>query len=158
MSRPMHTLLPFLLSLTVGTAACVPPTHAYSTANPPDRMTPAIGRASIAIESPLADAAVQGVVIIRFRTENISIESPFRTAEHHGVFPAGHVHVTVDGAPWHWVHASSDPVVVTPLPAGEHTVELELADAGHRRLDSKIVRFTVVVKTAHTTEHTVPRR
>jgi hypothetical protein len=146
MSRRLHGFAPYLLPLVVGTAVCAAPTyaqHAHATAIPVAAAAVA-ARPSVTIEAPLAGAVVQGVTLIRFRTENISIESPFRpAAESRGLLPAGHLHVTVDGAPWHWMHTTSDPVVIVPLPPGEHTVELELAGADHRRLDSRVVRFTV---------------
>jgi hypothetical protein len=152
MSNRLRLLVPQLLLPIVGTAACAAPTyaqHAHPTATPVISTASVAARPSITIESPLAGAVVQGVTMIRFRSENISLESPFRpAAQSSSPFPAGHLHVTVDGAAWHWVHATSDPVVITPLPPGEHTVELELAGADHQRLDSRSVRFTVVAKPA----------
>src|SRR5215217_640395 len=112
MTRRLRSRLPYLLSLVVLAAACVGRAQARSTfpASPARDSTVATGRPSITIQSPAPDAVVQGVAIIRFQTENVSIESPFLPAEkHQGPFPAGHLHVTVDGAPWHWVHATSDP-------------------------------------------------
>lgn len=154
MSRHLQILVPHLLSLSIGTAACAPLTHAHSAGIPLKDATAVAERPKITIESPAAGAVVQGVAIIRFRTENISIESPFRPAEpSRGALPAGHLHVTVDGAAWHWVHATSDPVVITPLPPGEHIVELELAGADHQPLDSQTVRFMVAAKTAPATGH-----
>ena len=153
MSRHLHIRVSYLLPLIVVTAACAAPTHARharaTAAVPAASGTSVAARPSITIEAPLDGAVVQGVTLIRFRAENISLESPFRpVADSRGPFPAGHLHVTVDGAPWHWMHTTSDPVVITPLPPGEHTVELELAGADHRRLDSRIVRFTVAAKPA----------
>jgi hypothetical protein len=152
MMTRLRTRLPHAFSLIALATACVVPLQARST--PPPDTTGAVRHPSLVILSPAIGAVVPGVAIIRFRTENISIESPFLPAEQRrSTLPAGHVHVTVDGATWHWVHSSSDPVVVTPLPPGEHTVELELAAADHRPLDAQTVRFTVVAKKAPVTDH-----
>jgi hypothetical protein len=153
MTRHLRARLPYLLSLVVVAAACVDRVQARST-SPARDSTVAPGRPSLTIQSPRAGEVVQGVAVIRFRTENVSIGSPFLPIEKRGgAFPPGHLHVTVDGAPWHWVHGTSDPVVVTPLPPGEHTVALELAGADHRPLDARTVRFSVVARTAPAMDH-----
>jgi hypothetical protein len=153
MTCHLRARLPYLLSLVVVAAACVGRVQARSTSSARDS-TVAPGRPSLTIQSPTPGEVVQGVAVIRFRTENVSIGSPFLpTEQRRGRFPAGHLHVTVDGAPWHWVHATSDPVVVTPLPPGEHTVSLELAGADHRPFDARTVRFTVVARTAPAMDH-----
>lgn len=107
--------------------------------------TAALASPSLSIQSPTSGETVRGVTIIRFRSENVRIMARFATGdEERGQLPIAHLHVSVDGAAWHWVHASSDPIVITPLPAGEHTVTLDLAGADHRALDSRTVRFTIV--------------
>lgn len=133
---------PFLLSLVVVAIGCGGALEAH------------FGPPSITIESPASGAQVQGVAIIRFRTENVSIASPFLAPETTpGPLARAHVHVTVDGASWHWVHATTDPVVITPLSPGEHTVTLELAGADHRPLDVRTVRFIVAGKAANESGH-----
>jgi hypothetical protein len=118
-------------------------------ASPGGAQAPAqVARPGIAVESPAVDGIVTGVAIVRFRTENIRILSPFLGPVPPGALPAGHVHVTVDGAEWHWMHTSAEPIVITPLSAGEHTVTLELASADHRPLATTSVRFTVAAKGA----------
>jgi hypothetical protein len=113
----------------------------------------AVAAPTLSIESPTAGQVVPGVAIIRFRTENVSITSLFvPPAQQRNAIPA-HLHVSVDGAAWHWVHSTSDPIVITPLPAGEHTVTLELAGADHRPLDTRSVRFTVIAKPSPATDH-----
>ena len=144
-----NRLLSSLLFVLVAVGCAV---NAQTPAAPLARATSA-PRPTVTIESPAAGGVVQGVAIVRFRVQNIRMVSPFLAADSApNTLPAGHLHVTVDGASWHWVHSSSDPVVVTPLTPGEHTVELELADANHRPLDAKTVRFTVAAKAA-STEH-----
>jgi hypothetical protein len=153
MTAPLRAGLPYLLSLVVVAAACGGDVQA-SSSSPTLDGTPTSKRASVTIQSPTTGEVVQGVAIIRFRVENVSIASPFLPKEQRrGPLPAGHLHVTVDGAPWHWVHATADPVVVTPLPPGEHTVDLELADADHRPLDVQSVRFTVAARKSPEMSH-----
>jgi Family of unknown function (DUF6130) len=101
-------------------------------------------RPSIVIDSPGPDSTVGGPAIIVFRTENIRIMSVFvPEVPDASTVPGGHLHVTVDSAEWHWVHTSVDPVVVTGLAPGKHTVHLELADRNHRPLDARTVTFTI---------------
>jgi hypothetical protein len=138
--------LPYLLAVSVATTASVDHAQARPTSAAQDGIV-AVARPSLTIESPTPGELVQGVAIIRFHTGNVSIESPFLPAElRRGPLPAAHLHVTVDGAAWHWMHTSSDPVVVTPLPPGQHTVTLELAGADHRPLETRTVRFTIVAR------------
>ena len=59
------------------------------------------------------------------------------TPRHH------HLHVTVDDAPWHFVDASGETVIVVGLKAGPHKVLFELADPTHRVIDSQTVNFEV---------------
>lgn len=51
--------------------------------------------------------------------------------------------MTVDDAPWVWVDASGEPVVVNGLPPGPHTISMQLETANHQLLDRGTVRFTV---------------
>jgi hypothetical protein len=107
-------------------------------------------RPSIVIESPAPDSTVGGPAIIVFRTENIRIMSVFAPEDADaGSAPGGHLHVKVDSGAWHWVHSSVDPVVVSGLPPGKHTVRLELADRNHRPLDVKTVTFTIAAPHIH---------
>jgi hypothetical protein len=100
-------------------------------------------RPAIVIDSPAPDSMVRGPAIIVFRTENIRIMSVFAPdVPDASAVRGGHLHVTVDSAEWHWVHTSVDPVVISGLPPGKHTVRLELADRHHRPLDAQTVTFT----------------
>ena len=55
----------------------------------------------------------------------------------------GHVHVTVDAAPWHWADASGSPLILRGLQPGPHTVLIELVDADHQFVDKGGVTFDV---------------
>jgi hypothetical protein len=107
-------------------------------------------RPAIIIESPAPDSTVQGPAIITFRTENVRMMSVFSSEPAApGASQGGHLHVKVDSAQWHWVHSTADPVVVSALPPGTHTVRLELADRNHRPLDVQTVTFTIAAHPAH---------
>jgi hypothetical protein len=146
MTNPPRLCLLSLLPLLFLAAGCavqgqVPPVSPALANSAP------VAPPRLSIQSPTTDEAVQGVAIIRFRSENVRIASLFpRSESPRGSLPAAHLHVSVDGATWHWVHSTSDPVVIAPLSPGQHTVTLELAGADHRPLDTRSVRFTVVAK------------
>jgi len=54
----------------------------------------------------------------------------------------GHLHVTVDNLPWHFVVADdSNSIIVAGLPAGPHELGVELADPTHRELGGPTVKF-----------------
>jgi len=55
----------------------------------------------------------------------------------------GHLHVTLDDAPWHWADTSGHPLIVADLPAGPHKILIELADANHQQLARSVVEFEV---------------
>ena len=60
----------------------------------------------------------------------------------------GHIHVTVDEAPWHWADASGTPLILRGLPPGPHRVLIELVDANHQLVDKDAVTFDVPKNTA----------
>jgi hypothetical protein len=76
MTAPLRAGLPYLLSLVVVAAACGGDVQA-SSSSPALDGTPTSKRASVTIQSPTTGEVVQGVAIIRFRVENVSIASPF---------------------------------------------------------------------------------
>ena len=63
----------------------------------------------------------------------------------------GHLHVTVDDAPWRWADTGSgtDTIVVVELPPGPHKVKLELASPEHEIFTGKTVTFTVPETGSH---------
>jgi len=56
----------------------------------------------------------------------------------------GHVHITVDDAPWHFVDASGETIILVGLEPGPHTVLIELADPTHHVITSERVQFTLL--------------
>ena len=95
------------------------------------------------VDQPLAEPLLQGRVFIQYRTENLRVVPVFGAGALDVSPRIGHVHISVDGAPWHFVDASGETVVLVGLPPGAHAVLFELADPTHRVITSKRVSFTV---------------
>lgn len=95
------------------------------------------------IDAPLADSLTHGRVVIQYRAENLRIEQVFGPAALDVSPRVGHIHVTVDDAPWHWLDASGEPLTITGLTAGPHKVLIELVNASHQTLDYGVVNFDV---------------
>jgi hypothetical protein len=108
-------------------------------AAPPAQQPPA----KIIVDPPQPDRLARGVVFIQYRTENLQIAPVFGPAALAVSPRMGHLHVTVDDAPWHWADASGGPVIVSGLPRGPHKIMIELADANHQPLDQSVVKFEV---------------
>jgi hypothetical protein len=101
----------------------------------------------IVIDPPLSEPlASRGVVVIPYCAENMRI-APMFGAGALAVSPRiGHVHVTVDDAPWHWADASGNPLILRGLPPGPHKVLIELMDPNHQPVDKGKVTFVVPQK------------
>ncbi|HUB80547.1 MAG TPA: DUF6130 family protein [Bryobacteraceae bacterium] len=105
--------------------------------------------AKLILSEPLAKLLKRGVVFIPYRTENLHVAPVFGTAAL-GVSPrVGHIHVTVDGASWHWADASGVPVIVQGLPPGPHKILVQLVNANHKPIDQGIVEVTVPDVSTH---------
>jgi hypothetical protein len=106
---------------------------------PLDREPPA----RIVIDPPLADQLAFGRVVIQYRTENLRIVQVFGPAALSVSPRIGHVHVTVDDAPWHWADASGEPVILNGLAPGPHKVLIELVNANHQPLVEGAIDFVI---------------
>ena len=114
--------------------------------------------ATIVVERPLpGPLASRGVVIIPYCAQNMRIAAVFGAGALAVSPRVGHIHVTVDDAPWHWADASGNPLILRGLPAGSHTVLIELVDANHQPVDKRTVTF-VVPKIAAAAVSSVQRR
>lgn len=100
------------------------------------------------VDQPLAEPLSQGRVFIQYRAENARIMPVFGKGALEVSPRLAHVHITVDDAPWHFVDASGETVILVGLTPGPHRVLFELADPTHRVLTAKTVTFTVPVATA----------
>jgi hypothetical protein len=113
--------------------------------------------ARIIVDPPIPGPLAQGRVFIQYRAENLRIQPVFGPAALSVSPRIGHIHVTVDDAPWHWADASGEPLILVGLPAGPHRVEIILANANHQPLDRATVSFVVPPQSAspaHTDTHT----
>ena len=103
--------------------------------------------AKLVIDAPLAEPlASRGVVVIPYCAENMHIAPVFGPGALSVSPRVGHIHVTVDDAPWHWADASGNPLILQGLPPGPHKVLIELVDANHQLVDKGTVAFDVPKK------------
>jgi len=114
---------------------------------PPPQVIPLTGTeaaAKIVVDDPLpGPLESRGVVVIPYCAENMRIVSVFGPGALTVSPRVGHVHVTVDEAPWHWADASGLPVILRGMPPGPHKVTIELVDANHQSVDKGTVAFVV---------------
>jgi hypothetical protein len=99
------------------------------------------------VDPPLAEQLAQGLVFIQYRTENLRVVPVFGKGALDVSPRIGHVHITVDDEPWHFVDASGETVIVVGLPPGSHKVLFEMEDPTHRVIDSKTVSFEIPTHT-----------
>jgi Family of unknown function (DUF6130) len=105
--------------------------------------------AKIVIDAPLAEPlASRGVVVIPYCAENMRIAPVFGPGALAVSPRVGHIHVTVDDAPWRWADASGNPLILQGLPTGPHKVLIELVDPNHQPVDRGTVTFDVPKKAA----------
>ncbi len=97
----------------------------------------------LVVDQPLAGPLASGRVFIRYRTENLRIVPVFGAGALNVSPRIGHVHITVDDAPWHFIDASGETIVVVGLEPGQHHVLVELADPTHRVITSQTINFVV---------------
>ena len=108
------------------------------------------------VDPPLAEPLAAGRVFIQYRTEHLRVVPVFGAGALDVSPRVGHLHVTVDDLPWHFVDASGETVVLVGLPPGPHTALFELADPTHRVITSQTVHFTVPVTAPVSVPPTVP--
>ena len=99
--------------------------------------------ARLIVDPPLAKPLTEGRVFIQYRTEHLRLVPVFGTGALTVSPRVGHIHVTVDDGPWHFIDASGETLIVVGLPPGPHSILIELADPTHAVIASETVRFTV---------------
>jgi hypothetical protein len=140
-SRLVACALAGLLAIGRASPAATAEAAADRPVDPPAPATEPPAR--LVVDAPLPGPLARGAVVVPFHAEHLQI-APVYGAEAARVSPRlGHLHLTVDHAPWHWVQASGDLIVLQGLDAGTHTQRVDLADAQHRVLDSRTVEFTL---------------
>ena len=98
----------------------------------------------VVVQPPLpGPLAARGVAVIEYCAEHMRLASVFGPGALSVSPRVGHVHVTVDDAPWHWADASGTPIILRGLPPGAHKVQVQLVDANHQVVDSATVTFSV---------------
>jgi hypothetical protein len=98
------------------------------------------------VYEPLPEALARGLAVIGYRTEHLRILPVFGQAALDVSPRVGHLHVSVDGLPWHWADASGLPLIIQGLSVGPHKVLVQLADPSHTVIESKTVEFFVPVQ------------
>ena len=99
--------------------------------------------AKLIVDPPLPEQPASGRVYIQYRAENLRIMPVFGKGALSVSPRLGHVHITVDDAPWHFVDASGETIILVGLVAGAHKVLIELADPAHTVITSKTITFMV---------------
>jgi hypothetical protein len=99
--------------------------------------------ARLIVDAPLPAQLAKGLVVVRYRTENLRIVPVFGAGALDVSPRIGHLHVTLDDAAWHWVDASAEPLIIQWLPPGPHKLLIELADPTHKVIDSASVQFEI---------------
>ncbi len=95
------------------------------------------------VDPPLPEPLAAGKVFIQYRTENLRVMPVFGNGAL-SVFPRiGHIHITVDDLPWHFVDASGETIILVGLPPGPHKVLIELAYPTHKVITSKTVNLII---------------
>ncbi len=95
------------------------------------------------VDPPLAGPLLLGRVVIQYRADNVHFVPVYGPGALDVSPRIGHIHVTVDNAPWHWADASGEPLILNGFLPGKHTVLIELADPTHKIIDRKEVSFII---------------
>lgn len=95
------------------------------------------------VDPPLPEPLAQGRVFIQYRTENLRVLPVFGKGALEVSPRIGHIHITVDDLPWHFVDASGQTIILVGLEPGLHKVLIELADPTHKVITSETVMFTL---------------
>ena len=79
------------------------------------------------------DQLARGIVQIQSRAGNMHVVPVFGIGAVAASLRLGHLHITVDGLPWHWADARDNHTIdVAGLPSGQHKVLVELVNPEHR--------------------------
>jgi hypothetical protein len=99
--------------------------------------------AKLIVDPPLPEPLAQGRVFIQYWTENLRVLPVFGKGALEVSPRIGHIHITVDDAPWHFVDANGETIILVGLEPGPHKVLIELADPTHKVITSETVTFTL---------------
>ena len=104
-------------------------------------------QAELFVDPPLPGPLSKGLVFIQYRTENLRVVPVFGTGALDVSPRIGHIHITLDDAPWHFVDATGQTIILVGLPSGPHKVLIELADPTHKIITRQTVSFIIPDKT-----------
>jgi hypothetical protein len=99
--------------------------------------------ARLIVADAFPEALARGLVVIQYRADNLRIVPVYGPAALDVTPRIGHLHITVDDSPWHWVDASGEPLIIQGLAQGPHRILIELADPTHRVIDRKTVNVEI---------------
>ncbi len=99
--------------------------------------------AVLVVDQPLPEPLSRGKVFIQYRTENLRVLPVFGKGAMSVSPRVGHIHITVDDAPWHFVDASGETVIIVGLAPGSHSILFQLADPEHKVITSQTVHFEI---------------
>ena len=109
--------------------------------------------ARLIVDPPLPEPLAAGRVFIQYRAENMRLLPVFGTGALQVSPRVGHVHITVDDAPWHFVDASGGTLILVGLQPGPHKVLIQLADPTHRVVTQQVMQFVVPSRTEMAGSH-----
>ena len=92
--------------------------------------------ARIVVDPPLPEPLAKGFLFIQYRAENLHIVPVFGPKALDDSPRIGHIHVTVDDAPWHWADASGEPLIIVGLPGW--TARAETVFAPQEKIEATI--------------------
>lgn len=97
---------------------------------------------SLVLSPPLPGPLANGVAFIPYRVQNLRI-MPLGSPAAKNLSPrVGHLHITLDDAPWSWAdYGNSDTIILINLPRGEHKVLVEVVDPEGGVLTSQTLKF-----------------
>ena len=102
------------------------------------------------VDQPLPEGLAIGIVWIQYRVENLRIVPVFGAGATRVSPRVGHLHITVDDLPWWCADASDNNTIdIAGLPAGEHTVRIELVNPNHKIYETRVVKFNLPVAVQH---------
>ena len=78
--------------------------------------------ARLIVDPPIPEALAAGRVFIQYRAENLRVLPVFGKAAVDVSPRIGHIHITVDHAPWHFVDSSGETIILVGLVSGPHSV------------------------------------
>jgi Family of unknown function (DUF6130) len=142
----MHTTLMYLAAMTTCTAlATMASAQSAKDIRGPSPLIAIENEAppKLIVDPPLPEPLALGRVFIQYRTENMRVVPVFGKGALSVSPRIGHVHISVDDAPWHFVDASGETIILVGLEPGPHKVLVELADPTHKVITSQAVKFTV---------------